>query len=298
MDLEKIANLIKTKRKEKNLTQAQLAEQIHVTEKAVSRWETSRGTPDISLLLPLSKALGISVSEILSGKEDKKADENIKDIMNYLDSRKKRFNTKYLILSICIYFITLFCYLAYLKNIYSGFFAYDDYKEEMSVTIICSICILIANALISHNYCDKIEDKEKMKKVSYILLLILYLIMIFNLTILGRSNGEIRYNLIPLNTIKEYLLQHHKFNTDIIIVNIFGNFAIFMPVQYLILKIFNLKKFKFVFIIDIILIFIVEFLQFITHTGIFDIDDILLNLSGMLFLYSWLQIKQKRKTTV
>jgi len=62
MDVSKIANIIRTKRKEKGLTQEELAKKIGVTEKTVSRWETERGTPDISLLIPLSKELGISVS--------------------------------------------------------------------------------------------------------------------------------------------------------------------------------------------------------------------------------------------
>ena len=88
MDIEKISNLIKTKRKEKGLTQEELANRINVTEKAISRWETARGTPDISLLVPLSNELGISVSEILNGKEDKKEDKNIKEIVDYIDKTK------------------------------------------------------------------------------------------------------------------------------------------------------------------------------------------------------------------
>ena len=62
MDLNKISNFIKQKRKELGITQDELAEKLFVTEKAISRWETGRGTPDISLLLPLSKELNIEVS--------------------------------------------------------------------------------------------------------------------------------------------------------------------------------------------------------------------------------------------
>ena len=72
MDLNKISNFIKTKRKALNLTQEELAEKLFVTEKAVSRWETGRGTPDISLLIPLSKALKVEIPEILNGEENKK----------------------------------------------------------------------------------------------------------------------------------------------------------------------------------------------------------------------------------
>ena len=59
--------MIKRLRESRNLTQAQLAEKIFVTDKAISRWETGRGYPDISLVEPLSQALGVSVIELLSG---------------------------------------------------------------------------------------------------------------------------------------------------------------------------------------------------------------------------------------
>lgn len=58
-------------REEKKITQQQLADAIGVTPKAVSRWETGRGLPDISLLDPLAAALGVSVAELMSGSEVK-----------------------------------------------------------------------------------------------------------------------------------------------------------------------------------------------------------------------------------
>lgn len=59
--------MIKRLREEKKLTQTELAEKIFVTDKAVSKWETGRGYPDISLVESLAKALGVSVIELLSG---------------------------------------------------------------------------------------------------------------------------------------------------------------------------------------------------------------------------------------
>ena len=58
---------IKKLREIKGLTQIQLAQQIGVSSKAVSKWETSKGLPDISLIEPLSQALGVSVMELMSG---------------------------------------------------------------------------------------------------------------------------------------------------------------------------------------------------------------------------------------
>ena len=58
---------IKKLREAKGLTQLQLSEEIGVSSKAVSKWETAKGLPDISLIEPLSQALGVSVMELMSG---------------------------------------------------------------------------------------------------------------------------------------------------------------------------------------------------------------------------------------
>ena len=58
---------IKHLREERHLTQAELGEKIGVSSKTISKWETARGLPDISLLQPLAQALGISVIELMNG---------------------------------------------------------------------------------------------------------------------------------------------------------------------------------------------------------------------------------------
>lgn len=58
---------IKALREKKGLTQSQLADLLGVSSKAVSKWETAKGLPDISLIEPLAKALSVSVMELLSG---------------------------------------------------------------------------------------------------------------------------------------------------------------------------------------------------------------------------------------
>ena len=61
------ADTIKGLREQRGLTQRALAEAVGVTDKAVSKWESGRGLPDISLVEPLSAALGVSVAELLTG---------------------------------------------------------------------------------------------------------------------------------------------------------------------------------------------------------------------------------------
>ena len=83
MDQKKIGAFIAQCRKEKNLTQMQLAELLEITSQAVSKWENGRGMPDVSLLQPLCNVLDISLNELFSGEHISteeykgKAEENI-----------------------------------------------------------------------------------------------------------------------------------------------------------------------------------------------------------------------------
>lgn len=67
MDQIKIGRFIAQRRKEKNLTQLQLAERLNITDRAISKWENGRSLPDASVMLELCRELGISVNELLTG---------------------------------------------------------------------------------------------------------------------------------------------------------------------------------------------------------------------------------------
>ena len=67
MENAKIGPLIRQLRKERDLTQKELAAMLNVTDKAVSKWELGASLPDVALLLPLAEALGVSVTELLGG---------------------------------------------------------------------------------------------------------------------------------------------------------------------------------------------------------------------------------------
>lgn len=71
MDHNVIGRFIAELRKEKNLTQAQLAEKLNITDRAVSKWETGKCLPDSSIMLELCDTLGITVNELLNGERMK-----------------------------------------------------------------------------------------------------------------------------------------------------------------------------------------------------------------------------------
>lgn len=74
MDRQKTGALIAQMRKERGLTQRELAEQLHISDRAVSKWERGAGFPDVSMLIPLAEALGLSVLELLQGEQSAPCD--------------------------------------------------------------------------------------------------------------------------------------------------------------------------------------------------------------------------------
>ena len=69
MDYQKVGNFIKSLRNEKGMTQKELAQNLSISDKTVSKWETGNGLPDIENLQPLCGLLGISINELLSGEK-------------------------------------------------------------------------------------------------------------------------------------------------------------------------------------------------------------------------------------
>ena len=105
MDFDKIGKFIALNRKNKGLTQEQLAEKLGVTNKTVSRWETGKYMPDLSLLKPLSEELGITLNELLSGEkiEEQKIVENTeRNILNTIDYSSKKVENEHKKISIIL----------------------------------------------------------------------------------------------------------------------------------------------------------------------------------------------------
>ena len=99
MNQAKIGAFIKEQRNKKNLTQAELAEKLNITDRAVSKWETGRSMPDSSIMLALCQELGVSVNDLLSGevvsmdKKDKELENNLIEMVKEKQESDKRMLT-------------------------------------------------------------------------------------------------------------------------------------------------------------------------------------------------------------
>jgi len=98
MNQEKIGKFIAKKRKDKQLTQNELAEKLGVTDRSISNWENGKNMPDLSLFKPLCDILEISINELLSGEKidnkdyANKFEENILNTIDYVDKKNNMNN--------------------------------------------------------------------------------------------------------------------------------------------------------------------------------------------------------------
>ena len=140
MDVKKVGEFIRQKRKEKNLTQKELAQKLSITDRAISKWERGICCPDISLLKDLSSILGVSVNELLSGEDIEKLEiEQSEDILvetvkqyTSVEKKKKRKLLIFTVIMLVFYAGLVFAmYLTYnqvTKNDKMNWYTYSNKK--------------------------------------------------------------------------------------------------------------------------------------------------------------------------
>ena len=98
MDQIKIGKFIAECRKKKNLTQAQLAEKLNITDRAISKWETGKAMPDSDIMLDLCYILGINVNELLCGEmiDMEQKDEQLNELIFQMAKNEERYHKRLL----------------------------------------------------------------------------------------------------------------------------------------------------------------------------------------------------------
>ena len=126
MNQEKIGNFIKEKRKEHNLTQEELAAQLGVSNRTISKWENGHGMPDYSMILEVCNKLDISINELLSGEEIKEEnyqtmlEENMLKTIDYNNKKRNKKKKKIILFIIIILLVVLgIGYRVFLINKYT-----------------------------------------------------------------------------------------------------------------------------------------------------------------------------------
>lgn len=166
MNQEKIGNFLRTLRKEKNMTQEELAHLINVTNRSVSRWETGSSLPDLDVLIELADFYQVDIRELLDGerKQENKQEINkdtIMKISSYSHSEKQKLMQKihyFFIIGI----ISMMIYLLLETNQLTNIKLYDGIA---SYCLGISFGVILCGALFTSKYMYKINEM-KMKLVS------------------------------------------------------------------------------------------------------------------------------------
>ena len=133
MDQVKIGKFISECRKKNNLTQAQLAEKLDITDRAVSKWENGKSMPDSGIMLDLCNELKISVNELLSGEVIEMEDYNKKAEENLLEMKKQKeeADRRLLSMEVVIGVVTLITFLALI--FLASFVEMEDYVRLLII---------------------------------------------------------------------------------------------------------------------------------------------------------------------
>lgn len=176
MDTIKIGNFLRELRKEKNLTQEQLADVFNVSARTVSRWETGSNMPDISIIVEIADYYDLDVREILNGERSNAlpaGSSSIKDIAEYADKDKEKLAVKTRLYAIAgiIGIITYLCLRAF------------GNPDSIIINLIASLSLVavyaaLASSLIyTSNRLQTLQRKLKMKLKKNLLLIILTLVI-------------------------------------------------------------------------------------------------------------------------
>ena len=152
MDQEKIGKFIASCRKKQNLTQAELAEKLCITDRAISKWENGRGMPDSSIMLELCNVLNITVNDLLNGEVvsmsnyDQKYEQMLLEMVKQKqDSDRKMLSLEWVIGILSVIIILSFSIIA------------KYFEMEESVRIILAISGLVIG-LIGLLFATRIEQ--------------------------------------------------------------------------------------------------------------------------------------------
>lgn len=202
MDNKQFGNFIKEMRKKNNLTQRQLAEKLHLTDKAVSKWERGLSYPDISVLEPLAEVLGVSVQALITGKaNDSNSDEfnredAIKKMMDYIEAdkearRKAREENKLRIglLLASLFFILLILHIV--SYFLSTHFNYQ-YVFDWIPYVINAVIILLG---LSAYFLVFKRITAKRKVLNYIICFVFAALFIINAAFMINNGFNCKYTL-------------------------------------------------------------------------------------------------------
>ncbi len=159
MDQKKIGTFLKELRKEKQLTQEQLAEMLGVTNRSVSRWENGINMPDFDVVIELANYYDVSIEEILDGERrkeemiDKEEERTLLKAVDYANEDKVTFSRR-----LCALFVVaIFAFIVYGVIEMQGLASTGIYEKIANVSLGFVFGMLLVGALFTSRYGEKVR---------------------------------------------------------------------------------------------------------------------------------------------
>lgn len=170
MNQKKTGELLKELRKEKGLTQEQLAEKFYVSGRTVSRWETGSNLPDLGILVELADFYDVDIREIIDGERrsenmDSTTKDTLKKVAEYSEVEKKKLRDKMADLLAATLILLVFCTVLFGTNGFDGFIPDRSYRNIMSFVLGLTTATLVLNMMYLYGLFERIS-KMKMSFLS------------------------------------------------------------------------------------------------------------------------------------
>lgn len=166
MNQKKTGELLKQLRKEKNMTQEQLAERFYVSSRTVSRWETGSSLPDLGILVELADFYEVDIREIIDG-ERKSETMNIetkntlKKVAEYTAEENKKLRNKMADMMAGTAILVIFSAILFGTNAFNGAIPESSYHNMMNFTLGLTLITLVLNIMYLFGMFERISERKE-----------------------------------------------------------------------------------------------------------------------------------------
>jgi len=163
MNQKKTGDFLKTLRKEKGITQEQLAEKFYVSGRTVSRWETGSNMPDLNILIALADFYDVDIREIINGERkgeimDYETKDTLEKVAEYTAEEKKKLRNKMANMMAGAAILLVFCSVLFATKGFNGFIVESAYRNIMNFTLGLSTATLVLNIMYLFGVFEKLRQ--------------------------------------------------------------------------------------------------------------------------------------------
>ena len=166
MNQKKTGEFLKQLRKEKNMTQEQLAEKFYVSGRTVSRWETGSNMPDLGILVELADFYDVDIREIIDGERKSEimnleTKDTLKKVAEYTAEEKRKLRNRMADMLAGTVILVIFSTILFGTNAFNGAIPESSYHNMMSFTQGLTLATLILNIMYLFGMFERISEKKQ-----------------------------------------------------------------------------------------------------------------------------------------